>query len=175
MTRWDVRADTVEPTDLDYDFHPGGFNDQPAPIPDVFVGFEDAYVSPDGTKEVFTGSAPGDSPRNCCATQLRVRPVGAVGSLEAGEVITMKLPQGIPTMRLWDSHSDRGTWGVWWETNETVLLDAFRQGHSYLVRCSTTSGACEMVFDLGPNTSKGILYMPDWERDWAFARFPVTE
>ena len=78
-------------------------------------------------------------------------------------------------MRLWDAYSDRGTWGVWWETNETVLLDAVVQGHSYLVRCWATSGACELVFDLGPNSSSGILYMPDWEQAWAFARIPSTK
>ena len=78
-------------------------------------------------------------------------------------------------MRLWDAYSDRGMWWVWWETNDTVLLDASRAGHSYLVRCTTTDGTCELVFDLGPNSSKGILYMPDWESDWVFARFPVSQ
>ena len=73
VTRWDVRADTVAPTDLTYD---------PAKTLNQFdasQGLDDAYVSPDGTREVFTGPAPGDSPAGCCATQFRVRPVAQPG------------------------------------------------------------------------------------------------
>ena len=77
-------------------------------------------------------------------------------------------------MRLWNAWSDRGTWGVWWESAETVLLDAIVDGHSYLVRCSTTGGACELVFDLGPNKSRKVFYQPEWEQDWGFARYPLT-
>ena len=60
-------------------------------------------------------------------------------------------------------------------TPKTVLLDAIVQGDSYLVRCWATRGACDLVFDLGPISSSGALYMPDWERAWAFARFPANE
>ena len=167
VTRWDVRADTVAPTDLTYD------PSQTFKQFDAWVGFEDAYVSPDGTREVFTEPAPGDSPADCCATRLRVRPVAQ--PVQPGDIVTLQLPQGIPSMRLWDAWTDRGTWMVWWETNETVLLDAVVDGHSYLVRCSTSGGACERVFDLGPNSSSGALYSPDWEVDWRFARAPVAE
>ena len=89
--------------------------------------------------------------------------------------MTLQLPEGIPEMRLWDAYSDRGMWWLWWETDETVLLDASRDGQSHLVRCSANDGACELVFELGPNSNEGILYLPDWERDWAFGRFPLTE
>jgi hypothetical protein len=56
-----------------------------------------------------------------------------------------------------------------------VLLDAEVEGDSYLVRCPTTGETCELVFDLGANNSRGILYMPVWEREWGFARLPLTE
>jgi hypothetical protein len=174
VTRWDVRADRVERTDLSFDFD-AALDDQPAPIPDIHVGFEDGYVSPDGTQQIFTGPIPADSEQDCCADLLRVRPVGPIESVDPTDVVKLHLPQGIPSMRLWDAYSDRGMWWVWWESNETVLLDASRAGDSYLMRCTTTDGSCEFVFDLGPNSSKGILYLPDWERDWAFGRFQVSQ
>ena len=174
VMRWDVRADTVEPTGLTFDFN-GIFDDQAAPIPDLHVGFEDAYVSPDGTSEVFTDPNPGDSSPDCCATQLRVRPAGTLAAVDPSDVITLKLPEGIPSMRLWDAFTDRGMWWVWWESNQTVLLDASLNGHSYLVRCWTTGSPCEFLFELGTNSSRGVLYMPDWEQDWTFARFPVQQ
>ena len=147
VTRWDVRADTVAPTDLTYD-----------PLKtlnqfDAFVGLDDAYVSPDRTREVFTEPAPGDHPADCCATRLRVRPVAQ--SVQPGDIVTLQVPQGIPSMRLWDAGTDRGTWMVWWETNQTVLLDASVDNHSYLVRCSTRNGACQRVLDLGRNSNEG--------------------
>ena len=78
-------------------------------------------------------------------------------------------------MALWDSYTDRGTWGAWWETDETVLLDAEVGDHSYLVRCPADGDTCELVFDLGSNSTRETLYMPDWEREWGFARLPLTE
>jgi hypothetical protein len=173
IMRWDVRAGIVEATDLPFDGSKA-FSEQVAPIPDVFVGLEDAYVSPDGTRTVFMDQAPGDSPDDCCQNQLRVRPVGPLASVEDGDVTSLQLPGGVPSMRLWDATTDRGTWGVWWETSETVLLDAIVEGESHLVRCWATAGSCELVFDLGANSSSGILYMPDWEHEWAFARYPLT-
>ncbi|GAA4406558.1 hypothetical protein GCM10023168_21610 [Fodinibacter luteus] len=166
VARWDVRADTVAPTELTYD--PTKTLNQF----DAFKGLEDAFVSPDGTREVFTEAAPGDSPAGCCATQLRVRPAQ---SGQPGDIVTLQLPQGIPSMRLWDAATDRGTWMVWWETNQTVLLDAPVANHSYLVRCSTSNGACERVFDLGRNSNEGAQYVPHWDADWAFARAPAAE
>lgn len=174
VMRWDVRADTVEPTDLRFDSSKS-LGDQTAPLSELWLGFEDAYVSPDATRQLFTEQAPWDSPEDCCETQLRVRPVGPLDSVESDSVTTLQLPQGILGMRLWDPYSDRGTWGVWWETNETVLLDAIVDDRSYLVRCWADGGRCELVFDLGPNASSGILYMPEWERSWAFGRSPLTE
>ncbi|GAA4403273.1 hypothetical protein GCM10023168_14620 [Fodinibacter luteus] len=167
VARWDVRADTVAPTDLTYD--PTKRLNQF----DAFKGLESAFVSPDGTREVFTEAAPGDSPAGCCGTQLRVRPNGP--SDQPGDIVTLQLPQGIPSMRLWDARTDRGTWMVWWETTQTVLFDASVDNHSYLVRCSTRNGACERVLDLGRNSNEGAQYAPDWESDWAFARAPAAE
>jgi len=174
ITAWDVRADTLEPTDLTYDpaLAP---SDQYAFSWNRNLGFEAAYVSPDGTQEVFTGSVAGDPTEDCCATMMRVRPAGSAATVNADDVVALQLPDGIPSMELWDSYSDRGTWGVWWETDETLLLDAEVEDHSYLVRCPANGESCELVFDLGTNRSKGILYMPDWERDWGIARLPVTE
>ena len=173
ITRWDIRADTLEPTDLTFD-RSMTFSEQFDFGWNATQGFEAAYVSPDGTREVFTGPASGDSTPDCCSTQIRVRPVGPAESLEPGDVVPLQLPEGIPSMGLWDSYSDRGTWGVWWETNDSVLVDAEVEGNSHLVRCPTNGGECELVFDLGPNSSRDVLYEPDWEREWGFARLPVT-
>jgi hypothetical protein len=112
---------------------------------------------------------------NCCAAQLRVRPTGSLTSVDPADITPLQLPDGIPNMRLWDAYTDRGTWGVWWETNETILLDAVIGGQSHLVRCWASGGSCELVFDLGANSSSGIVYIPEWQQDWAFGRFPVTE
>jgi hypothetical protein len=57
-------------------------------------------------------------------------------------------------------------------TGDYQRRDAEVDEHSYLVRCSTNDGACELVFDLGANSSRRVLYMPDWEKDWGFARYP---
>ena len=174
ITRWDVRADTVVPTDL--------VLDRATTLGEQFdfswwasQGFEAAYVSPDGSREVFTGPAAGDSAEDCCLTQLRIRPAATGGAATGAEgVVALRLPDGVPSMALWDGGSDRGTWGVWWENEENVLLDAEIGDHSYLVRCSADVGACERVFDLGSNRSSGVLYMPDWERQWGFARLPLA-
>ena len=148
IVRWDVRTDTIEATDLTYDpsLALGQF--------DVFVGLEDAYTSPDGTRELFTGPAPGDPSSDCCTNTLRVRPAGPLDAVNPDDIVTLPLPTGIPAMRLWNAWSDRGTWGVWWESDDTVLLDAIVDKHSYLVRCSATGGTCELVFDLGANSSR---------------------
>ena len=74
ITRWDIRADTLEPTDLTFD-RTMTYGEQFDFAWQVSQGFEAAYVSPDGTREVFTGPAPGDSTPDCCSTQ----PSGAAG------------------------------------------------------------------------------------------------
>ena len=87
VTRWDVRADTEEPVpgltaaDMTY---ANGYGELR----------QDQFVSPDGTKEVFTSRAPGDSPPDCCATLLRVRPVG---SDDLSDLVRLRLPEGVPT------------------------------------------------------------------------------
>ena len=172
VMRWDVRANIVEATNIPYD-PAKTLGDQAAPLSEVWGGLEDAYLSPDGARTVFTGAGPGES-AGCCEAHLQVRPVGPSATAGSSDVTVLRLPDGIPGMRLWDPYSDRGTWGVWWESNETILLDAVVAEHSHLVRCYATSGECERVFDLGANTSRGRLYMPDWERQWAFARAPLT-
>ncbi len=174
ITAWDIRADTLEETDLTYDpaLAP---SDQYAFSWNRHLGFEAAYVSPDGAREVFTGPVPGDPTADCCATRLRIRAAGSAASAIADDVVALDVPDGVPAMALWESYSDRGTWGVWWETDETLLVDAEVGGDSYLVRCPADGESCELVFELGSNTSQDILYMPDWEREWGIARLPLTE
>lgn len=108
-----------------------------------------------------------------------MRPVGDIESVEPRTITTFELPEGIPMGTLWRAYSDRGIWGVWWESDQSVLLDAVIDGQSYLVRCSTTDGECERVFDLGPYTyppsDQGVLYDPGWQSAWAFARSPITD
>ena len=133
VMRWDVRADIVEATDIPYD-PAKTLGDQAAPLSDVWGGLEDAYLSPDGTRTVFTGARPGES-AGCCKAHLQVRPARPPATAGSGEATVLRLPDGIPGMRLWEASSDRGTWGVWWESNETILLDAVVDQHSHLVRC----------------------------------------
>jgi len=150
--RWDVLEGTYEPA-------PGMTAADMTYAEGLGVLHHDQFVSPDGTHLAFTGPAQGDSPQDCCVTQLRIRPVG---SEDPGDVVRMRLPEGVPEERLWDAETDEGTLDVWWETNQSLLLETtvYAAGDN-LVRCSTTDGSCELVFALdgGP---------------WHFARFPVT-
>ncbi len=95
VTRWDVRADTVQPMpDL---------RSSDMPYPDEGTGefFRDQFVSPDGTKEVFTGDAPGDSDSIMPpATQLRVRPVG---SEDPSDVVRLRVPESRYNQLLYDN------------------------------------------------------------------------
>ena len=88
VVRWDVRADTIEATDLTYDpsLTLGQF--------DVFVGLEDAYTSPDGTRELFTGPAPGDPSPDCCTNTLRVRPAGPLDSVAPDDIVDLGASHG---------------------------------------------------------------------------------
>jgi hypothetical protein len=167
--RWDVRNGVVEPTDLPYDGSKT-FGDQADPIPEVWRGFEDNYVSPDGTREIFTDDVSSDSPAGCCDRQLRVRPLG---SSTADEITTLQLPEGVPGEPLWRAYTDRGA-TAWWETNETILLIAQVDEHATLVRCWATGGACERVFDLGAHAA-GYTDPPEWYQDWVLAMVPVRD
>ncbi|WP_137844984.1 hypothetical protein [Microbacterium sp. 2FI] len=153
--RWDVRNGVVEPTDLPFESRKA-FSEQADPIPEVWRGFEDNYVSPDGTREIFTD------------TQLRVRPLG---SSAADEITTLQLPEGVPGEPLWRAYTDRGA-TAWWETNETILLIAQVDEHATLVRCWATGGACERVFDLGAHAA-GYTDPPEWQQDWVLGMVPV--
>ncbi len=157
VTRWDVRADTVEPMpDL---------RSSDIPHPDGGTGefFRNQFVSPDGTKEVFTGDAPGDSIMPP-ATQFRVRPVG---SESPSDVVRLRVPESRHNEPLYDPKTHEGTLGVWWETNQTVLVTVLLEsGSTELLRCSITDGACTLVFQLGDDDSG--------YGDWSFAHFPTT-
>ena len=73
----------------------------------------------------------------------RVRPAGPLDSIECSDVMTVPLPAGIPHKRLWCPGWNIGTTGVWWETNETLLLDAVIKNQSDLVRCQMAGrGVC---------------------------------
>lgn len=175
VTEWDVREGTRRQSELTWDSS-RSYMDQCPPLGDLPVWtLEWGYVSPDGTRQVFTGPAPGDASEECCMTLLRVRPADDIGSVDPEDISGFALPEGIPHASLWDPYNDRGTWGVWWESDETVLLDAVVDRHSYLVRCPTDGGTCERVFDLGPSTTSLNRYQIGWEQGWAFARSPLTE
>lgn len=183
VTEWDVRADILRPSDVTWDpSTPAG--EQCSLLPELGRWrLELGFVSPDGTREVFNGPVPGDSPTYCCTDQLRVRRVGPVGTVESDHVTTLSLPEGTPHLNLWRESADYGFWGVWWESDDTVLLDVVIDDISHLVRCPVTGDTCERVLDLGQATpSSGPLsrgawhrYAPAWVADWAFARTPLTE
>ncbi|GAA4398879.1 hypothetical protein GCM10023168_05390 [Fodinibacter luteus] len=169
ITRWDVRANTVHPSDLTYGAQaPETFFDGLPP----WMHPGDSYRSPDGTKRVFTNSGPSDSPSDCCTSQLRVRPVGPDNSVEPEDVITLALPKADSVTRILGEGD--GYW-VWWESNESLLFPVDGDLHTYLLRCSPTGGACQRVADLGTDTAPTDSSFKDWMRGWGFARAPVTQ
>ena len=96
--------------------------------------------------------------------EIRVRPVG---SEDPSDVVRLRVPESRYNQPLYDFKTDKGTLGVWWETNETVLVTVLQEsGRTDLMRCSITDGACALVFELGDDDS-GF-------RDWSFAHFPTT-
>ena len=156
VTRWDVRADTVEPMP---DLRPSDL-DPYDPDSDFF---RDQFVSPDGMKEMFTGYAEEDTimPPD---PEIWVRPVG---STDPSDVVGLRVPESRYNEPLYDYETNRGALGVWWETNETVLVTVLQEsGGTDLLRCTVTDGACARVFELAAPDS-GV-------RGWSFARFPTT-
>ena len=158
VTRWDVRADTVEPmpglspsdvTSRDGRIGIGSLQDQ---------YFQGLYVSPDGTMELFDELAPlgPDLPGYFRAHRLGVRPVG---SEDPSDVVRLRVPEV-------DLGSDLGMVRVWWETNETVLGVMVHQSGSDLMRCSISDGACALVHELAGGDSGSF--------NWSFAPFPTT-
>ena len=153
VTRWDVRADTVEPMP--------GLSPSDVTSRDGRTGsgsFQDQYVSPDGTMEVFDPDALGDpdSSGQFRPTQLGVRPVG---SEDSSDVVRLRVPE--------TDMGDMGTVRVWWETNETVLGVMVQLSGTDLMRCTISDGACALVHELAGGDSGS------W--NWSFARFPTTE
>ncbi|GAA4406565.1 hypothetical protein GCM10023168_21630 [Fodinibacter luteus] len=173
LTRWDIRAGTLHPTELAYDMMEGPETFDLV-MPWMHPG--EQYRSPDGTKEMFTASIPSDSPSDCCIHQLRVRPVGPDESLDPQDVIT--LPPSEPELaeRYFLGEGEEGYW-TWWESDESVLITVDADLYTYLLRCSATGAACERVADLGSSDIASKDSYPsfyDWMRNWAFARAPVS-
>ena len=166
-TRWDVRADTVTATDLTYG---------PWDPPESFDGFvpwmssEDPYRSPDGTKVVFTGSVPSDSPSDCCINQVRVRPVGPDDTLDPHGITTLSISQRLPPYIHPIYLGDSNEYGVWWESNDSVLLTVDGDSNTYLVRCPADGGACERAADLGTTASPPDGSNAQWVEGWVFAQ-----
>lgn len=169
LTRWDIRANTLHPTEMTYDTMQGL---------EQFDGFlpwmhpEDKYRSPDGTREVFT-YPPASS--TCCDYRMRVRPVGPRGSSESKNEIDLPLPTGAPKEPLPWSGDNRDAYWVWWEADDSVLLTVDGDSTTYLVRCAPTGGTCERVVDLGTDGPQTDGHPLDWENDWGFARAPLSD
>ena len=114
VTRWDVRADTLQPMpDLTS-------SDMPYPHEEARAFFQNQFVSPDGTKEMFTPDDPGDTIMPAIP-EIWVRPVG---SEDPSDMVKLRVPESRRTQPLYDFQTSKGTLGVWWETNETVLVTA---------------------------------------------------
>ena len=169
LIRWDIRTNTLHPTDMTYDTMQGI---------EQFDGFlpwmhaEDKYRSPDGTREVFTDPPAASS---CCNWRMRVRPVGQGQSAESKEAIALLLPTGTPKEPLPWSGGNRDAYWVWWEADDSVLLTVDGDTNTYLVRCSPTGGVCERVVDLGTDTPQTDGEPLDWENYWGFARAPLSD
>ena len=171
VTRWDVRADTVHPTDLVWD--PG----QPLELFDGFVPWlhpSQVYRSPDGTRTLFTDSIPRGP--TTWSGQPRVRQAGPPDSVDPEDVITVALSQALLDAAPVTLGEGNGYW-TWWESNESVLLSVDGDSHTFLLRCSVDGAACQRVADLGPGTtqSDASLSSPAWARNWGFARAPVSQ
>ena len=170
VTRWDVRADTTHPSDLTWD---------PGQPPEEFDGSvpwmhaADAYRSPDGARTLTTRSMPSDSPSDCCLDRLRVRPVGTADSVAAKDVVTLSIFKEFPNTRT--ALGFGGPDWMWWESNESVLLTVWSDMYTYLLRCSSTGGACQRVAELGPDTVLTDNSSPEWVHNWDFARAPVSQ
>jgi hypothetical protein len=168
VTRWDVRADTIHPTDQVW-------NPEQLP-PELFDGFvpwmrpDDAYRSPDGTKTLLTDSVPRKNPSvgPVGDRRLRVRPAGPDGSLAPQDVSTLAISQAFPDMEFVLGGGE-GSW-QWWESNDSVLIGVDSDRRTYLVRCSASGGPCQRVADLGPATTQ----TPNWKGDWEFASAPAS-
>ena len=174
ITAWDVRADTLEPTDLTYDpaLAP---SDQYAFSWNRNLGFEAAYVSPDGTREVFTGSVAGDPTADCCATRIRVRPAGSAATVERHDVVPLQLPDGIPAMACGTPTPTAAPGACGGRPTRRCCWT--RRSATTAISCAArpTAGPASWSSTSVPTRSKEILYMPDWEREWGFARLPLTE
>ena len=157
VTRWDIRADTIEPMP---DLRPSDLR-YLREVTGTF--FQNQFVSPDGTKEMFTGDVMGDTIMPPMP-EIWARPVG---SEDPSDVVRLRVPESRFNQPLYDFKTHKGTLGVWWETNETVLVTVLQEsGRTDLMRCSITDGACALVFELEPDDSGFI--------DWSFAHFPTT-
>lgn len=171
FTRWDVRADQVTATDLTYG---------PWDPPESFDGFvpwmpaADPYRSPDGTRVVFTGSVPSDSPSDCCINQVRVRPVGPDDSLDPNDVTTLSFSQLLPPYLNPINLGDSNGHGVWWESNASVLLTILGDSNTYLVRCPADGAACERAADFGTTVPPPDGEDPESVEGWEFAQAPAS-
>ena len=147
LTRWDVRADTIHPTDLAYDT---------MQAPEEVDGFFPWM-------HWRTSTAPRTAPRRSSPTPSRgTRRLTAAstscGCDRSGRTIRSiprtssrcRSPKPTPATRFPWAKVD-GYW-MWWESNESVLLTLDGDVHTYLVRCSTTGGSCQRVVDLGTDT-----------------------
>ena len=169
LTRWDIRANTLHPTDLTYDTMQG-IEQSDGLLP--WMHREDKYRSPDGTREVFTHPPAAEV---CCNFRMRVRPVGQGEAAEAKDEVTLSLPTGVPKVPLPWSDDNRDAYWVWWEADDSVLLTVDGDSNTYLVRCSPAGGICERVVDLGTDTPQTDGAPLDWEADWGFARAPLSD
>ena len=171
LTRWDVRTNTIHPTDLTYDTMQGtrgsstgssrGCTQRTRTAPRTAPG----WSSPDPSRRTRRLTAATD--------QLRVRPVGPADSLAPNDVTTLSLSKAVPeaTFSLYEGDG----FEPWWESNESVLVTVHGDFHNYLVRCPSTGAACQRVADFGPWVVQTDPSLPPWAgADWAFAQTPVT-
>jgi hypothetical protein len=99
VTRWDVRADTLQPMpDLTS-------SDMPYPHEEGSEFFQNQFVSPDGTKEMFTPDAPEDKiiPP---IPEIWVRPVG---SEDPSDVVRLRIPESRHNQPVYDFKTHKGT------------------------------------------------------------------
>lgn len=103
-----------------------------------------------------------------------MRPVGPDDALEPNDVTTLSLSQMLPPHIHPIYLGDSNDYGVWWESNDSVLLTIHGDSNTYMVRCPSDGEACQRAADFGPNAPPPDGPDADRIAGWVFAQAPAS-